>query len=110
MQLIEVNNASLAKEFIKANVLMNAGNPNYIRPLDNEVNEVFDPAKNKHYKYGETKRWILKDEYGKLIGWALIVDAIKKTETACCEFSSVIHVFVVRKSSDAANKFSILIF
>lgn len=68
MQLIEVNNASLAKEFIKANVLMNAGNPNYIRPLDNEVNEVFDPAKNKHYKYGETKRWILKDEYGKLIG------------------------------------------
>jgi len=68
MQLIEVTNAATAKDFIKVNVLMNKSNPNYIRPLDNEVNEVFDPAKNKNYKYGETKRWILKDDQGKLIG------------------------------------------
>jgi hypothetical protein len=63
-----VNNASTAKEFIQVNVLMNRSNPNYIRPLDNEVNDVFDPLKNKNYKYGETKRWILKDDNGKLIG------------------------------------------
>jgi hypothetical protein len=35
MQIIEVNNAAAAKGFIKANVLMNSGNSNYIRPLDN---------------------------------------------------------------------------
>ena len=68
MQLIEVTNAATAADFIKVNVLMNQSNPNYIRPLDNEVNDVFNKAKNKNYKYGETKRWILKDDNGKLIG------------------------------------------
>ncbi len=68
MQLIEVNNPSTAKDFIKVNVLMNKHNPNYIRPLDNEINEVFDPAKNKNFKYGEAKRWILKDDKGNLLG------------------------------------------
>jgi hypothetical protein len=68
MQLIEVNNAAAAKDFIKVNVLMNSGNPNYIRPLDNEINDVFDASKNKNFKYGEAKRWILKDDNGKLIG------------------------------------------
>lgn len=68
MQLIEVNNAATAKDFIKVNVQMNAGNPNYIRPLDTEVDDVFHPEKNKHAKYGETKRWILKNDNDKLIG------------------------------------------
>jgi hypothetical protein len=67
MQLIEVNNAAAAKDFIKVNVLMNRNNPNYIRPLDKEVNDVFEPSKNKAFKYGEIKRWILKDD-NKLIG------------------------------------------
>ena len=68
MQVTEVNNASTARDFLKVNVLMNAGNPNYIRPLDNEINEVFDTTKNKTFKYGEAARWILKDDNGKLIG------------------------------------------
>lgn len=68
MQLIEVNNAATAKDFIKVNVLMNKENPNYIRPLDNEINDVFDASKNKNFKYGETKRWILKGDDEKLIG------------------------------------------
>jgi hypothetical protein len=68
MRLIEVTNAATAADFIKANVLMNQSNPNYIRPLDNEVNDVFNKEKNKNYKYGETKRWILKDDNGKLVG------------------------------------------
>ena len=66
MQLIEVNNAATAKDFIKVNVLMNEGDPNYIRPLDNEVNEAFDPLKSKNFKYGEAKRWVLKDDNNKL--------------------------------------------
>jgi len=68
MQLSEVNSAATAKDFIKVNVLMNKRNPNYIRPLDNEVNDVFNPLKNKAFKYGEIKRWILKDDNNTLIG------------------------------------------
>src|SRR5436189_69713 len=68
MQLTEVTSFSLAKDFIQVYVLMNAHNPAYIRPLDNEVNDVFDTKKNKNFKYGDIKRWILKDNAGKLIG------------------------------------------
>ena len=68
MQLIEVTDRATAKDFIQVNVLMNRSNPVYIRPLDNEVNDVFDPAKNKLFKYGEVIHWILKNEKDELIG------------------------------------------
>jgi hypothetical protein len=68
MQLIEVTNSSTAKDFLKVNVLMNKANPKYIRPLDNEVNDVFDPKKNKAFKHGTITRWILKDDAGNVIG------------------------------------------
>jgi hypothetical protein len=69
MQITEViNGTNAAREFLVVPVLMNRENPNFIRALDNEVNDVFDPAKNKTYKYGETKRWIAKDDAGQLIG------------------------------------------
>ena len=68
MQVIEVNSADTVKDFLDVNALMNKSNPAYIRPLDNEVKDVFNPAKNKNYKYGETKRWIAKDDNGNLIG------------------------------------------
>src|SRR5664279_3927741 len=47
MQLIEIKDQSSAPDFIKANVELNRNNPNYIRPMDNEINEVFDSGKNK---------------------------------------------------------------
>jgi hypothetical protein len=68
MKIIEVTNSTIEKEFIKVGVLMNKSNPYYIRPLDKDINEIFDKEKNKALKYGEAKRWVLKDETGKLIG------------------------------------------
>ena len=68
MELIEVANSRTAKEFISVNVLMNQFNPVYIRPLDNEVNEVFDTQKNKLFSYGNACRWVLKNDAGQLIG------------------------------------------
>ncbi|RYY52783.1 MAG: hypothetical protein EOO09_20315 [Chitinophagaceae bacterium] len=68
MQLIEVSTPALAKDFLKVNILVNRNDPNYIRPLDKDVNEVFDKKKNKTYRQGEAIRWILKDDQGNLIG------------------------------------------
>src|SRR5215471_7828542 len=68
MLLMEVTNSSTAKDFIQVNVLVNRSNPNYIRPLKKKVNDVFKNAKNKNHKYGETKRWILRYDNGKLSG------------------------------------------
>ena len=68
MQLIEVSNPSLAGDFIQANVELNRKNPAYIRPIDKEINEVFDPKQNKAFRQGECARWVLKDDEGRLIG------------------------------------------
>ncbi len=68
MQLIEVSNPSLAGDFIQANVQLNRKNPAYIRPIDKEINEVFDPKQNKSFRQGECTRWVLKDDEGRPIG------------------------------------------
>jgi hypothetical protein len=68
MKLIEVTNKQLSKDFILANVEINKNDPNYIRPLDKDINEAFDSKKNKTFRHGEAIRWILKDDNEKLIG------------------------------------------
>ena len=60
MQLIEVTSRDLAQDFVNVNALLNKGNPNYIRPLDKDIQEVFDPKKNKTFRHGEVNRWLLK--------------------------------------------------
>src|SRR5579859_332538 len=68
MQLIEVIHPDTAKEFIQVNVELNRSIPGYIRPIDKEINEVFDKSINKAFRHGEVTRWILKDDNGRLIG------------------------------------------
>ena len=68
MQIVEVNDAEQVKDFLAVNAIMNAENPCYIRALDNEVNEVFDPAKNKNFKWGQAKRWVAYTDDGVLVG------------------------------------------
>ena len=68
MELLPVRDKSLAKDFIRVNVELNQALPNYIRPLDQDVFEVFDMQKNKTFRHGECERWILKTDDGKLIG------------------------------------------
>jgi hypothetical protein len=68
MQLIQVEDQAGAREFILTNVEIMGSVPGYIRPLDKDIDQVFDPKKNKAYRQGEASRWILKDENGRLLG------------------------------------------
>ena len=68
MQIQVVNTPLLEKAFCAVNATLNKFNPNYIRPLDNEVQQVFDPAKNKLFKEGNAQRWLLQDHQGQYIG------------------------------------------
>ncbi len=68
MKIVEVNTPNLEKAFVEINASLNNDNPYYIRPLDNEVLQVFDPKKNKLYNDGDAKRWILQNIDGKTIG------------------------------------------
>ena len=68
MKLIEVTNSGGAKEFIEVNVALNKANENYIQPLDKDINDVFDEKKNKTFRFGKVRRWLLKNNEGKSIG------------------------------------------
>lgn len=68
MNVIEVKDKKSAHQFLEVNQLMNKSNPKYIRPVDNEVNDVFDPAKNKAFRHGNIVRWILLDDRHQPIG------------------------------------------
>ena len=68
MQTIEVNNKQSAKEFLAVAVLLYKDDKNWIRPLDKDIEQVFDEKKNKAFRHGEAIRWVLKNNDGKLIG------------------------------------------
>ena len=68
MQIQEVNNQKLAKEFIQTAIPLYKDYPNWIRPLDQDIEAIFNPKQNKYFRNGECTRWILKDNNGKFIG------------------------------------------
>lgn len=68
MQILPVRDAAGAGLFIQVPLSIYKSDPNWIRPLDKDINEVFDKEKNKAFRFGTVERWILKDDDGKLIG------------------------------------------
>lgn len=68
MQLIEVSDKSLERDFLIMPLKIYKNDPNYIRPLDKDINDVFNPEKNKAFRFGECKRWLLADDNGEYIG------------------------------------------
>ncbi len=68
MQIIEVKSNAQKREFLELPVRLYKGEANWIRPLDNDIEDVFTPAKNKYFRHGECIRWILVDANGKTIG------------------------------------------
>lgn len=68
MKLIEVKDKQSEKDFLMFPVQLYKNEKHWIRPLDKDINNVFDKDKNKYYRKGELIRWILKDDSGKIIG------------------------------------------
>ena len=61
MNIIEVNSKKDKKNFIKIACSIYKNEKNWIRPLDKDINSVFDPKTNKAFRKGDVKRWILKN-------------------------------------------------
>jgi hypothetical protein len=68
MNVIEVNNPKLEKEFLLFPVELYKNEKHWIRPLDKDMDAVFNPAVNKYFRHGSLTRWVLNDESGKTIG------------------------------------------
>lgn len=68
MKIVEVNTKTLIREFVKLPVKLYKNESHWIRPLDKDIEAVFDPGKNKTFRHGECIRWILQDGKGQTIG------------------------------------------
>jgi GNAT superfamily N-acetyltransferase len=66
--LLEVTNASAKREFVMLPVKLYNNYPNWVRPLDKDVESVFDRKKNKLFRTGDAIRWILVDEKNGTVG------------------------------------------
>lgn len=68
MKILEVNSPKLVREFLMLPVRLYKQEPRWIRPLDKDIESVFDPERNKTFRHGECIRWILTDDNGETIG------------------------------------------
>jgi hypothetical protein len=68
MRITAVTNAQTKKEFLSVCQLIYKNDKNYISPLNQDVEQVFDPGKNPFFSHGSCTRWILKDDSGLVIG------------------------------------------
>lgn len=68
MQLVEVNDARTRKEFLMLPVKLYKNEKTWIRPLDKDIEAVFDPKQNKSYRHGEAARFLLVDDSRETIG------------------------------------------
>ena len=68
MYLVPVSDKALEKQFLEVPLIIYRNDPNFIRPLDHDVTDVFNTEKNKAFRFGTCTRWILKDDNDTLIG------------------------------------------
>lgn len=68
MTIHEVKNQADRRAFIDLPIRLYRDTPAWIRPLDKDIEGVFDREKNKAFRTGEAIRWILKDDFGVVIG------------------------------------------
>ncbi len=68
MIISEVKTEKDRKEFLDFPKLLYRDDPDWICPLDDETEGIFDPSKNHSFEHGAAIRWILKDGGNRTIG------------------------------------------
>jgi hypothetical protein len=90
MEICKVNDKQSRQLFLEIPTNIYANDPNWIKPLDKEINDVFDEEKNKAYRFGKTERWILRNNEGKWIGRiAAFVNKKYKTKGDDCAVGGI---------------------
>ncbi len=78
MEHHEVNNKDWVRQFLDLPKQLYKQDQNWISPLDNMIEAVFNPAKNVFFTHGEATRWVFKDNNGKISGRAAAFINTKK--------------------------------
>ncbi|WP_234110795.1 MULTISPECIES: hypothetical protein [Chryseobacterium] len=68
MRAIHVVSDLHRKEFLDFPARIFLGDKNYIRPLDKDVEAVFDPRKNKNFRHGECARFLFVNDQNVTVG------------------------------------------
>jgi hypothetical protein len=68
MKLTTVTTKTLQQGFLDFPKRLYKNDPNWICPLDVEINGIFNPESNKKFQHGDAIRWILTDDKGEIIG------------------------------------------
>src|SRR3972149_2126008 len=68
MKIIEVNSPATIKDFLYVPRIIYKKDPNWIVPLEQDIEAVFDKKKNKFFRHGDAIRWVMKDDKGFLNG------------------------------------------
>ena len=101
MNIIEVLTPADKTDFIDFPKRLYKNDPFWVCPLDSMVEALFDPLKNNAFSNGEAKRWILKDNNGKLLGRiAAFIDM--KRSAANSQPTGGIGFFEVVENKEAA--------
>ncbi|MBA9078483.1 MULTISPECIES: hypothetical protein [Rufibacter] len=68
MPLLEVTTPALIREFLELPTRLYVNHPHWIRPLDQDIEQVFDPRRNPNFQNGKIIRWVLQNAHGQTIG------------------------------------------
>lgn len=68
MKIIKVTDRRTKKDFLRTAKTIYKDDKTWVCPLDNDIEAIFDPAKNPYYSHGEAERWILVDDKNNLTG------------------------------------------
>ncbi|MBK5285449.1 MAG: hypothetical protein JJE25_08585, partial [Bacteroidia bacterium] len=68
MEIVIVSSEKHRKDFLLLPCSIYKDEPNWIRPLDKDIEGVFDPKQNKYFRHGECTRFLLYDENKKAVG------------------------------------------
>jgi hypothetical protein len=68
MKIQEVTTSRHIHEFLQLPVRLYKNEAHWIRPLDKDIESVFDEGKNKTFRHGDCVRWILMNDQNEVIG------------------------------------------
>lgn len=66
--LIEVTDQKSIKSFLDFPAKLYREDTKWIRPLDKDIEKIFDHEINKKFRFGEAKRWVLEDKNNNVVG------------------------------------------
>lgn len=83
LKSILVNSPETQKEFLEFPARLFRNEKNYIRPLDKDIEEVFNSNKNKFFRNGTCERFLFKNAENQTVGKVAVFVNPKYEQMSC---------------------------